>query len=78
MIAIFCSLLLYNHFNPVIFVQSIDHKQSLNHSTQVDLRNKFVPLPQSVINGVKYFVYFLAGLTVDTALLALYLMVIHT
>ena len=57
-IAIFCSLLLYNHLNQVLFIQSIGHKQSLNYSTQVDLRDKFVPFPQSVINGVKYFVYF--------------------
>ena len=56
-IEIFCSLLLYNHLNPVMFVQSIDHKQSLNYR-HVDLNDKFVPLPQSVIDGVKYFIYF--------------------
>ena len=34
---------------------SIYHKQSLNCSSQT---YKFAPLPQSVIDGVKYFVYF--------------------
>ena len=56
-VIIFCSLLLYNHLNPVISVQPINiyHKQSLNCNSQT---YKFVPLPQSVIDGVKYFVYF--------------------
>ena len=51
-----CSLLSFNNFNPVIFVQSIDHKQSLKY--QNEPRDKFGPLPQPVIDGVKYFVYF--------------------
>ena len=46
-VTMFCSLLLYG------LVQSIDHE--LNCSSQTD---KFVPLPQSVIDEVKYFVFF--------------------
>ena len=52
------SLLSFSKFNPLIFVQSTDHKQSLKYINQTEPIDKFVPLPQSVINGVKYFVYF--------------------
>ena len=57
-ITIFCSTILYYHSNPVVLVQIVRHEQSLNYSIQTDLNDKFVPLPQSVIDGVKYFVYF--------------------
>ena len=50
-----CSLLSLNNFNEVVHVQLIYYKQLLGYSSQTD---KFVPLPQSVIDGVKYFVYF--------------------
>ena len=42
------------NFNPVIYDQSIHHKR-YTYSNQT---NNFVPLPQSVINQVKYFVFF--------------------
>ena len=57
-ITIFCSTILYYHSNPVVLVQIVRHEQSLNYSIQTDLNDKFVPLSQSVIDGVKYFVYF--------------------
>ena len=50
-----CSLLSLTNFNEVVHVQLIYYKQLLGYSSQTD---KFVPLPQSVINGVNYFVYF--------------------
>ena len=39
------------NFNPVIYDRSI-------HQERYSLKDKFVPLPQSVINQVKYFVFF--------------------
>ena len=51
MVTSFCSILLYSHLNSVIF----DHEQLINCKSRDD---RFVPLPQSVIDGVKYFVFF--------------------
>ena len=45
-------------FNTVIYDQSIDHE---GYGNQSELKDKFVPLPQSVINHVKYFVYFVGS-----------------
>ena len=52
---IFCYLLSFSSYNPVVFVHPVNLKQSLNTLGEGD---KFNPLPQSVIDGVKYFVYF--------------------
>ena len=45
-------------FNPVIYIQPNDHKRWLKYSDHTESKEEFVPLPQSVIDGVKYFVYF--------------------
>ena len=50
-----CSLFSLTNFNEVVHIQLIYYKQLLGYSSQTD---KFVPLPRSVIDGVKYFVYF--------------------
>lgn len=55
-----CYILPFVNLNQVIFAQ---HQQSLNRNVQsfkfqTELKDKFVPLPESVISRVKYFVYF--------------------
>lgn len=45
------------NFIPVIYDQSI-HQEQYIYSNQTKLKDNFVPLPQSVINQVKYFVFF--------------------
>ena len=54
-ILIFCYIYSFN-INPVIFFQPNHHKRWINYSDHTE--EKFVPLPKSVIDGVKYFVYF--------------------
>ena len=54
-VLIFCALLSFHSYNPVVFVHQIHHKQTLSTLKEGD---KFNPLPSSVIDGVKYFVYF--------------------
>ena len=54
-ILIFCYIYSFD-INPVIFFQPNHHKRWINYSDHTE--KEFVPLPQSVIDGVKYFVYF--------------------